>query len=247
MRIAVVADIHGNLPALEAVQSALRADAPDLVVNLGDHLSGPLWARETADLLMTLDWVHIRGNHDRQLLDRPVGSMGLSDRAAIVELDDRHKAWLGSLPATLRLDAGVFLCHGTPTSDLTYFLEEVLADGLVRVAPPTLVRERLGSVAEPFVLCGHTHVPRVVALGSRVVANPGSVGLPAYDDIAPVPHVMEAGSPEARYALADLVDGAWAVSLKAVDYDWSSAASRASAGGRADWACALATGRALRS
>lgn len=82
MRIAVLADIHGNLRALEAVQSDLRKQSPDLVVNLGDHLSGPLQAAATADALMSENYVHIRGNHDRQLLDRPVEEMGASDRAA---------------------------------------------------------------------------------------------------------------------------------------------------------------------
>lgn len=64
---------------------------PDLVVNLGDHLSGPLQASATADALMSEPWLHIRGNHDRQLLDRPFENMGGSDRAAYEHLQDRHK------------------------------------------------------------------------------------------------------------------------------------------------------------
>jgi predicted phosphodiesterase len=82
MRIAVLADIHGNLRALEAVQRDLRQQAPDLVVNLGDHLSGPLEAALTADALMSTSYVHIRGNHDRRLLDWPAEQMRPSDRAA---------------------------------------------------------------------------------------------------------------------------------------------------------------------
>jgi hypothetical protein len=61
------------------------------VVNLGDHLSGPLQASATADALMSEPWLHIRGNHDRQLLDRPFENMGGSDRAAYEHLQDRHK------------------------------------------------------------------------------------------------------------------------------------------------------------
>lgn len=67
MRIAVLPDIHGNLRALEAVLVDLKAELPDLVVNLGDHISGPLEAAETADLLMASGFFHIRENHDRQL------------------------------------------------------------------------------------------------------------------------------------------------------------------------------------
>jgi predicted phosphodiesterase len=81
MRIAVLANVQGNLRALEAVQSDLRRQAPDLVVNLGDHLSGPLQAATTADALIGQNYVTIRGNHDRQLIVRPVprsGPPGLS-------------------------------------------------------------------------------------------------------------------------------------------------------------------------
>src|SRR5581483_11180002 len=101
MRIAVLADVHGNLLALEAVIADMRQYAPDLVLNLGDHLSGPLWAAETADLLMSAaDWIQIRGNHDRQLVELAPEGMGKSDGAANDQLTAHHKAWLETLPAT---------------------------------------------------------------------------------------------------------------------------------------------------
>src|SRR5689334_15627135 len=101
MRIAVLADIHGNLPALEAVIRDLDTTSPDLVVNLGDHLSGPLWAAATADLLISQSsWVQIRGNHDRQLLELEPEAMGASDAAASHQLSPSHKAWLAALPST---------------------------------------------------------------------------------------------------------------------------------------------------
>ena len=65
MRIAVVADIHGNVRALRAVMDDIKQVAPDSVVNLGDCVSGPLWPRETAELLIRFDWPTVRGNHDR--------------------------------------------------------------------------------------------------------------------------------------------------------------------------------------
>ena len=76
MRIAVLADIHGNVRALRAVMEDLKQVAPDRVLNLGDTVSGPLEAAETADVLISLAWTTIRGNHDRQLLDRPVDADG---------------------------------------------------------------------------------------------------------------------------------------------------------------------------
>src|SRR5712691_10373785 len=103
MRIAVLADIHRNIRALEAVRADLVKHSPEVVVNLGDNVSGPLQAAATADLLMQESYIHIRGNHDRQLTDRSPAEMGLSDRAAHGQLNSSHLAWLAGLPATQML------------------------------------------------------------------------------------------------------------------------------------------------
>jgi len=247
MRIAVLADIHGNLRALEAVQRDLREQAPDLVVNLGDHVSGPLQSAATADALMNERYINIRGNHDRQLLDRPPEAMGPSDRAAHFQLSDRHREWLQLLPATYTLDPDILLCHGSPRDDLEYLLEDVRADG-VHLASSAEIAQRLGDTSAGLVLCGHTHVPRLVTLANGIrIVNPGSVGLPAYDDALPCVHYMETGSPHARYALLDHVGKHWRISLVAIEYDWHAASEDALVNNRPDWAHALATGYALRS
>lgn len=246
MRLAVLADIHGNLRALEAVAHDLRRHAPDLIVNLGDHVSGPLQAAETADALMAHDYLHIRGNHDRQLLDRSIDAMGPSDRAASEQLTDRHKEWLRNLPPVLELDGGIFLCHGSPLHDLQYLLEEVTANG-VALGRPDYIEQRLGDCKAPLVLCGHTHIPRLVTIGSTQILNPGSVGLPAYEDVHPRLHYMETGSPHARYAVLDRNGPAWRAQFVAIEYDWNAAAREAAERDRPDWAHALATGYALRS
>ncbi|HEY4365227.1 MAG TPA: metallophosphoesterase family protein [Bryobacteraceae bacterium] len=247
MRIAVLADIHGNLRALEAVQADLRRHAPDVVLNLGDHVSGPLQAAATADLLIDSGYLHIRGNHDRQLLDRPPEKMGPSDRAAFEQLSAAHKQWLRELPRTRMFDGRILLCHGTPEDDLEYLLEEV-HDQEVRLASPDLIQQRLGNIAADLVLCGHTHIPRAVsAPGGPVIVNPGSIGLPAYDDTHRGQHYVETGSPHARYAIIDRKGNSLKVDLIAIEYDWTSAAREAAAANRPDWAHALATGYALRS
>lgn len=76
-----------------------------------------------------------------------------------------------------------------------------------------------------------------------MIVNPGSVGLPAYDDVHPVAHRVETGSPHARYAVAERQGGIWSTSLIAIPYDWETAARVAQARGRGDWAVALRTGR----
>jgi putative phosphoesterase len=246
VRIAAIADIHGNLRALEAVRADLRRHAPDVVINLGDHLSGPLQAAATADLLIASNYLHIRGNHDRQLLDRPPEQMGPSDRAAFGQLTSRHKEWLSSLPATKMFGDNILLCHGTPDNDLEYLIEEIHGTES-RLRSPRQVTLRLGASNARVVFCAHSHVPRVVRTANGVtVVNPGSVGLPAYDDTQPSLHYMETGSPHARYAIIDDEAGVIKVDFIAVEYDWQQACQDAAAAHRPDWAHALATGYALR-
>ncbi len=253
MRLAVVSDIHGNLPALEAVLAEIGREKVDRVVNLGDIVSGPLWPRETASRLRTLEWPTIRGNHERQLLTQPADRMGAADAFARARLGDDDLRWLAALPATLDLGDGIWCCHGTPASDLRYFLESVTPDlgrdgsPGVRAATAAEVAERLGAVSAPLVLCGHTHMPRVAHSGGTLVVNPGSVGLPAFDDDHPHPHRMETGSAHARWALVERVDAGWQVQQRLTAYDWQAAARRAEANGRGDWADALPTGRVGRT
>jgi len=246
MRIAVVADIHGNVRALRAVMDDLKQVAPDRVINLGDTVSGPLEAAETADVLISLAWTTIRGNHDRWLLELPREKMGRSDAAAFAELKNHHHAWLSTLEETATIE-DIFLCHGTPGSDTTYLLETVQPDGHVRLATQAEVGKRLGSEHAPIVLCGHTHVPRIVHLADgRTVINPGSVGLQAFSDLEPFNHSTETGAPHARYAVLDRAKAAepWRVSFRVVAYDWDGAAASAMKKGREDWARWLRTGYA---
>jgi predicted phosphodiesterase len=245
MRWGVVSDIHGNLPALEAVLDDGRGRV-DAWLNLGDTVSGPLWPRETADRLMALGWPTIAGNHERQLLTLPRERMSPADAFAAAALDEAHRAWLASLPARMAPAPGLECVHGTPASDLKYLLQTVEPAGL-REARDDEVRRRVGDLAASLLLCGHTHLPRVRRLGPMTVANPGSVGLPAYDDDNGFPHLVENGTPEARYAIAaDDGAGRWTVELRPVAYDHEAAARRAEAHGRGDWADALRTGRVGR-
>ncbi|WP_296611354.1 metallophosphoesterase family protein [Sphingomonas sp.] len=238
-RIAVLTDIHGNLPALEAVIADAQAQGCGAFVNLGDSLSGPLWPAETADRLIALDWPTIAGNHERQLLTIDRARMGASDAFARDTLSDRHLQWLAALPPTLHLSPDMLLCHGTPTNDLEHFLYTV-EGGRAREATDAELRERAGDRNGSLILCGHTHLPRVARLADgRTIANPGSVGLQAYDDDHPMPYRVEMGDPLARYAIVEGTE----VTLRSIGYDHEAAARRADANGSAGWAVALRTGR----
>ncbi|HEU4959526.1 MAG TPA: metallophosphoesterase family protein [Sphingomonas sp.] len=243
MKIAIISDIHGNIAALDAVLADIAARKVEQIVNLGDICSGGLFPRETANRLMPLGLPTIRGNHERQVLTQARERMGPSDRHAAEQLRPDQLDWLAALPATLQLSDDVLLVHGTPDSDLAYFLETVTEDGL-RPASEAEIEARAGAVDAAVILCGHTHVQRAVTRrDGRLIVNPGSVGLPAFDDDHPFRHVVEAGSPHARYAILSGGNGGWSAELVAIAYDWEQAARAAEANGRADWGRALRSGR----
>lgn len=241
MRLAVISDIHGNLRALEAVHREIKVAAPDLIVNLGDCLSGPLWPEETAQYLAAQGWPTVRGNHDRELAETPAAELDAIDAFAHRHLTAASQDWLSALPATTSLESAIFLCHGSPSSDEIFLLEE---DGGNHFFPSTesAVRRKLGNVAAELVLCGHSHTPRIVHVSDRqTVLNPGSVGVQAF------PGLTATGSPHARYAIATRNNGKWSFELRAIDYDWAEAARHAEASGFANWAHGLSTGFAANA
>jgi diadenosine tetraphosphatase ApaH/serine/threonine PP2A family protein phosphatase len=243
MRFAAVADVHGNYLALEAVIADIRNQGIGAIVNLGDMASGPLDARRTMDALMALDAVHVLGNHDRYLIDRPAEKMGSWDRPAHAQLETRHLDWLQTIPATRVFRDQVFLCHATPANDEAYWLETVLPDGTVRLSSLQAIEAAGQGITQRLILCGHTHIARAVRLGDgRIIVNPGSVGSPGYRDVHPFPHVIEAGTPDARYAILEFTDGAWRVTFRHVPYDHEAMAALARRNGQAELASALATG-----
>ncbi len=137
----------------------------------------------------------------------------------------------------------LFVCHGD-LFDAPYVLEQVEASGVV-LRSTSAIEMSVAAIAQPVILCGHSHVPRTVALArGTLIVNPGSVGLPAYTMETPVPYAMESGSPHARYALLHRRLHAWQVEHVQVPYDWEHAAQVARDNGRSDWSEWLTTGRA---
>lgn len=245
MRIALISDIHGNLAALEAVVADIRRRGVDTIANLGDSLSGPLLPLETAQFLMAEGWLSLAGNHERQLLMNDSSRRGASDAFAHSRLTATEFSWLASLPGTAQLNEEIFLCHGTPESDLQYFLETV--DGNhVRLASAAEIELRTGDEKSSLIACGHTHIPRAVrTTHGQLIVNPGSVGLQAYADLHPIPHRVENGSPDARYAMLEKGCCGWQAALHTVAYDYRQMAQLARQNGSPAWEHALLTGYCL--
>lgn len=241
-RLAAVADIHGNILALRAVLDDIARRGIRTVIDLGDDASGPLWPLETTRELMGLGWIRARGNHDRSIAASDPGSLGPSDAFAFRCLGERERSWLGSAAPVARAGEGIVGLHGTPDDDEGY-LVEIAEGGSVRPAAPATVLARLGPLRSPLILCGHTHLQRRVALpDGALVVNPGSVGLPAYADDGDDPHIVESGSPHARYGILSNEGGRWEAEFVQIEYDWNRAADKARAEGRPDWETALRTG-----
>jgi predicted phosphodiesterase len=222
MRVAVLADVHGNLPALEAVLADVDRFGVDRIVLLGDLAGGPMPA-ETLNRLAELGeraiWVH--GNGERELVDAfdgatPAGAAAETVARCVPLLAKRHRDLMAGLPMTVSLDVEglgpTLFCHATPRRDDEF----VLVD-----SPPERWAAALDGVREQLVVCGHTHMPFDRLVGGRRVVNPGSVGM-AY------------GPPGAYWAVLGPT-----VQLIRTGYDVRSAAARIAAGrypGAADWA-----------
>lgn len=244
MRAAILADIHGNAPALEAVVEDLQAFDVDHLYHLGDAFNGPIDPAGVARLLRAIPMAHVRGNGERMILatDPAERSASASAQFARERLSEDDLEWIDSWPGVHR-EHGLLACHGSPRSDVEYLLEHLTADGGVTLRRPAEVAQILGDDRAPLVLCGHTHVPQLVRLDATcAVLNPGSVGLPAYADDQPVPHRMEVGGPEARYAIVERRGGLMEVTWRAVPYDVERAAHLAEQFGFDAWARTLRTG-----
>jgi len=160
-RIALLADIHANVWALEAVLADVRKQGVDVVWNLGDILHGALKPRATYDLLRSTDIaLTIRGNQDRELYEP-----NIDPRAEwmIRDLGEEPIEWLRGLPATAVFEDEVLLCHGSPTDDMCYLLEDVKS-GHPQVRDKEEIGRLLAGAAQPVIVCGHTHIPRLVRL-----------------------------------------------------------------------------------
>ena len=243
MRLAVISDIHGNLPALEAVLADIAQRGVDFTVNLGDCVTSPLWPRETFDALQSLALPTVRGNHDRWIEEFPDRKLPPAGRFARNALTAEQRQTLHALPPRIDLGKGILACHGTPADDSACLLEETLEDGRFVPARRDILKSRLeGAAAASVVLCGHSHRQSVVqGPGDCLILNPGSVGCPVFADI-PFAANLEHRSPHARYAVLTRKGESWQAELLALTYDWASASARALANGFPAWAKAMSSG-----
>jgi predicted phosphodiesterase len=214
-RIAVISDIHGNVPALEAVMADLERVAPDEVLVGGDLVGRGPEGAEVVRRIAATGWATIRGNHEEYLLEFRRGQVPAqwlhaaewsAARWMAGELGAEEAAWIDGLPFSLasRLAPGLRLVHGTPRST---------REGIGPWLSDELLAGHLAEVEESLLVCAHTHRPLERAVPGGLVVNVGSVGLPFNRDR------------RAQYAIFEpragggVNGGRWRVELRQVEYD----------------------------
>jgi len=186
MKIAALYDIHGNLPALDAVLKEVEQEHPDLILVGGDIVLGPMPRTSLERLLALGDKIHfIRGNCEREVV---AAFDGLPPRPGISEEVNERMRWtakqlersqrdvLAQLPeqASFSVDGlgEVLFCHGSPRSD-----EEIIT----AATPEERLRAMLAGVRQRVVICGHTHMQFDRTVDGMRIVNAGSVGMPYGD------------------------------------------------------------------
>jgi predicted phosphodiesterase len=225
--LALLYDIHGNLPALDAVLADLEGRDVDRYLLGGDMAPFGAWPAETVARLRELDdAVWIRGNTERWLVEPLPGGqpMAAAVQACREALGDPLADELGALPENARIDATTMAWHGSPVSDMESFQPEPADDEAAL----------LEGVTDARIVFGHTHLQfrRPAVRDGIELLNPGSVGIPLD------------GDHRASYALV-APDGT--VELRRVEYDWrASAQALRDRYGDAEWV-GIVTGRIERA
>ncbi len=209
-RIAILADIHGNLPAFEAVQRDIAAIAPDQVIVNGDVINRGPQSKACLQAVRAMAWPVVFGNHEEYVLKFRAGDLPrewntdwwLPTRRVAEALSDEEFAYLKTLPWRHTIEVpglpAIRVVHGSPRA---------LNDGLGFWMSDDELLAAVQAVPEPVVVGAHTHRPFDRRVGARWILNSGAVGAPFN------------GDPSAQYLVLTGDDGQWSVEFRAVPYD----------------------------
>lgn len=205
MRLAILADVHSNLPALQAVLDDLESVEVDEVIVAGDVINAGPFPCEVLDIVHDQGFVLLRGNHEQYVLDyrnprtssKFAASRWANVRWTSEQLDADDVAFVCSWPLELERN-GILIVHGAPDD---------LSGGITINTPDEEISRRFGKVAQRWVVTAHTHNPFVRQWEHLTLINPGAVGMPLD------------GNPAASYAILDVRDDTILIEHRRVDYD----------------------------
>jgi predicted phosphodiesterase len=227
-KVAILSDVHGVLPALEAVRKALKKERPDHVLITGDHVfqgPDPAGAVDALRDMEASGATIVQGNTDVAVADFDYSAAfpwftdgvpnAFRDAAewAHDQLGDERVAWLRRLPSERRLmvdDTMVLGCHASPGSQTQGFDTQL---------DPTVTIERISRTDARLICCGHTHLPEVRDLGWKLIVNAGSAGW-VFD-----------GDPTASWALVEVDGETISAEIRRAEFDTMAVANAISARG----------------
>lgn len=217
MKIAILADIHGNLVALDTVLAILDAERPERVVCLGDVAADGPAPRQVVDRLMGRNWTFIMGNTDEWMI-RWVGEEPTNERErklielahwGFEQLSDEQRAFIAAFRPNAAIDtgAGKLMCyHGSPDSNLTGILPETSEAELDALLDPWPARIYAGA---------HTHVRMLRPHRDATVINPGSVGMALAAGVDGAEHLVA----RAEFAFLDVDEDGIRIDFRAIELD----------------------------
>jgi putative phosphoesterase len=205
MRIAFVADIHGNAPALEAVLEDIERQNVDEILAVGDFINVAPYSREVLDIIYKKKLRAVIGNHEEYLIRWDVDGSSAFPKAqwgpvhfTASQLNGTDFDYLRNLPEALEVDEDIVMMHGARGN---------LNRGILPSTPAEKLDEYFGDISQRVIVTGHTHVPVVCYWKDKLIVNPGAVGVPLDRN------------PDASYAILTKTDHRVMVQHRRVAYD----------------------------
>lgn len=220
MRIAILADVHGNLPAFEAALAHAHRLGYDQLIIAGDLINGAPDSRACWDLARSLGGAILRGNHERYVYDFDAPDappLWKSERFApvqwtVAQFSIEERRGMATLPAAFALD-GLYVTHASPRRD---------NDSVQSYTPEHEIAAMFEGVTAPLIVRGHDHWGQIRLWGWGAIVTAGSVGMTLDEH------------PTARYVIADQADHEWRFEHHAVEYDVDATVQRFASTGYLD-------------
>ena len=205
MRLAIIADIHSNFPALEAVMADIKTQSVDEIIVAGDTINAGAFPCEVLDVLRSENLPIVLGNHEQYVLDYhqierrvdyPKKRWG-SLHWTLAQITQADIEYIQTWPTEL-VRGDLLIVHGSPNN---------LFGGIQFDAPDALIEERFGMVKHQWVITAHTHNPFVRQWHNLTLINPGSIGMPLD------------GNPDSCYAILTQTTDSFTIQHRRVSYN----------------------------
>lgn len=244
MKIAIISNIKSNVYALKEIIKDTKQRGVDVTLNLGDSFYGPIAPKETYDLIRESQFINISGNEDREILEASLEQLKENKLLNFVynDLGENVLYWIQDLPFEKLIGGIYYMIHGTYFNDSDSLLEEI-KNGKLNLREEKKIIELTDNIEAQFIFCSNSIISRCINLSTnQIVVNPGSVGIQVENKEG---LLIQNDTSDASYILLNVEDDSYSIEQIKVNYDFESAALKASNNGFEDWAYSLRTGKVL--